>query len=261
MYKINDHEIDFILDDITKKGIVTEDVKYNILDHVCCIIENEMTVEMDFYECYRNTIAQFYQTDLHEIEQETQVLLTFKNYRAMKRTLKISGGLSAVFILVGIFLKTQHLPGAGIILFLGLVVFSLLFVPLNILLKYQDDKNGSNKIIMTLGLSTVSIITIGVLFKIMHWPSANIMLQSGLAIFTLVFVPIYFFTRFKDPNTKFNAIVHSTFMVAGAGMLYALLYTGPSYEYLKQHDNSPRVEVKTDQTTIKLQSDTYYELV
>ena len=91
MHKVTDTQVDFILDDIERRGVITEDVRYNILDHVCCIIENEMDSDMNFNEFYRNTIARFYKKELGEIEEETQVLLTFKNYYAMKRTLKISG--------------------------------------------------------------------------------------------------------------------------------------------------------------------------
>mgnify|MGYP000926481524 FL=1 len=85
MYKITDEQVDFILEDISKRGIVTEDVRNNILDHVCCIIENEMNLEHNFIEFYEGAITQFYQNSLDEIEIETQKLLTFKNFYAMKR--------------------------------------------------------------------------------------------------------------------------------------------------------------------------------
>ena len=68
MHNVTDEQIDFILDDIAKKGIRTEDVRYNILDHVCCIIENEMPAGANFYEFYKNTIARFYKKQLKEIE-------------------------------------------------------------------------------------------------------------------------------------------------------------------------------------------------
>ncbi len=250
MYRIKDQEIDFIVNDITKQGILTEDVRDNILDHVCCIIESEMKEEENFYEFYRNTIARFYNTELSEIEDETQILLTFKNFRAMKRTLKISGIISTLLIVLGIFFKTQHIMGAGIILFSGLILFSLVFVPLNIFLKFKDDKKGSNRTIMTIGLITVSITTISVLFKLMHWPYGGILMQSSLAVFVLIFVPLYFFTRFKDPDTKFNAIIHSTFMIAGAGMLYALMYAGNSYKYIPpaEETDSTAVEISYTET-------------
>ena len=137
MYSISDDQVDFILDDIERRGVVTEDVRYNILDHVCCIIENEMTSESNFKEFYRNTITQFYEKELCEIEEETQILLTFKHYHAMKRTLKISGITSIILMILGITFKAQHLMGAGIMMVLGLVIFSLIFIPLNIILKFK----------------------------------------------------------------------------------------------------------------------------
>ena len=246
MYSLSDEQIDFILDDIEKRGIVTEDVRYNILDHVCCIIENEMTNDLDFAKCYGDTIAQFYQNDLSEIEEETQKLLTFKHYYAMKRTLKISGIVSIILIILGITFKSMHWPGAGVMVVLGLAFFSLIFIPLNIVLKFQDDKERSNRVIMTVGMLAASVATIGVLFKIMHWPYANIMMFSSLLVFMLVFIPIYFIVKYKNPETKFNAIIHTTFMVGAAGMLFALINLhGPRKK--KDTENHQQSEVKAYQ--------------
>jgi len=174
MYSITDEEIEFILDDIAKKGIVTEDVRDNILDHVCCIIENELKSKVDFNEFYSNTIAKFYKKELSEIEVETKNLLTFKNYYAMKRTLKMTGSLSIVFIIIGSILKVQHLPGAGLTLILGFGIFSLLFIPLNVIMTLKDDQKSSDKIVMTLGMLVTLAGTISLVFKVMHWPMANV---------------------------------------------------------------------------------------
>jgi hypothetical protein len=230
MYKITDEQVDFILEDISKRGIVTEDVRNNILDHVCCIIENEMNLEHNFIEFYEGAITQFYQNSLDEIEIETQKLLTFKNFYAMKRTLKISGVVSIVLIILGVIFKSMHWPGAGFAVVLGLAFFSLVFIPLNIVLKFKDDKVKSNQLIMTLGMLTASAATIGVLFKIMHWPYANIIMFSSLLVFMLLFIPIYFILKFKDPETKFNAIINTTFMIGAAGMLFALVDLRPSHK-------------------------------
>jgi hypothetical protein len=209
VYSISEDQVDFILDDIEKRGVVTEDVSYNILDHVCCIIENEMNEGSNFKEFYRNTITKFYKKELSEIEEETQILLTFKNYHAMKRTLKISGITSIILMIIGITFKALHLKGAGISIVLGLVFFSLIFIPLNIILKFKDDKKLSNRATMTIGFLAASAASIGVLFKIMHWPYANIVMFSSLFVFTVVFIPTYFIVNYKDPETKFNNLSSS----------------------------------------------------
>lgn len=238
MHKITDSQVDFILDDIERRGVVTEDVRYNILDHVCCIIENEMDNEMNFNEFYKNTIARFYKKELGEIEEETQNLLTFKNYYIMKRTLKISGITSIILIMLGVILKSMHWPGAGLAVVLGLTFFSLIFIPLNIVLKFKDDAEKSNRLIMTVGMLTASAATIGVLFKIMHWPYANIVMFSSLLVFMLLFIPIYFIVKYRDPASKFNAIINTTFMVGGAGMLFALINLHP----VENHKTQEKIE-------------------
>lgn len=255
MYKIKDDEIDFILEDIAKRGVVTEDVRYNILDHVCCIIENEIEDGMDFKECYRNTISKFYRNELREIEEETQKLLTFKHYYAMKRTLKISAITSIILIIFGIIFKSMHWPGAGVLIVLGVAFFSLIFIPLNILFKFQDDKEKGNRIITVIGLLAVSVAMLGTLFKLMHWPTANILMFSSLLVFTLVFIPMYFIVKYRNPETKFTAIINTAYMIGAAGMLFALTNLG----YSKKNFEKNVIEVRNGDTTHYFKKITDYE--
>lgn len=254
MHNVTDEEIDFILDDITKRGIVTEDVRDNILDHVCCIIEHEMPDNGNFYEFYRNTIARFYQKELREIEEETRKLVTFKYYYAMKRTLKITGFITVLLVIIGSIFKVQHLPGAGALIVAGFSFFSLVFVPLNIVMKFRDDKEKYNRFIISFGLLLTLTGTFGMLMKVMHWPYANITFYSSLALFGLVYIPVYFITRYRNPETRFNAIVHTTFMIAAAGIIFAMIdtrKTNPVKESIVsldeyQADNLKQIKVSND---------------
>ncbi|MFM2047981.1 MAG: hypothetical protein RI955_527, partial [Bacteroidota bacterium] len=85
MYQLTDKQIDFILDDIKKRGIQIESLQQNLLDHICCTIENEMNNGDDFETFYSTTIQKFYTNELFEIEQETNYLLTFKNFYFMRK--------------------------------------------------------------------------------------------------------------------------------------------------------------------------------
>lgn len=260
MHSISDEQIDFILDDITKKGVEIEDVKFNILDHVCCIIENEMPAGMDFYEFYRNTIARFYRKELKEIEHEAIELTTFKYFYAMKRTLKITGAITIALCLLGSLFKFQHWPGAGVMLLLSLGFFSLVFIPLNIIMKFKDEKEKTNKFIITFGFVLGMIITLGLVFKIFHWPGANIMMFGALGLFALVFTPIYFFTRYRNPETKFNAIVNTTFMVAGAGLLFGLVNLKNSKNYEESIDAMEQYQVDNAEKMVASNVKLYDEL-
>lgn len=48
-----------------------------------------------------------------------------------------------------------------------------------------------------MGYLVAFLATTGLLFKIMHWPGANIMLVLGIALLNFVFLPMYFYDRYK----------------------------------------------------------------
>ncbi|MEX1192250.1 MAG: hypothetical protein WED10_09045 [Brumimicrobium sp.] len=228
MHKLTEDEIDFILDDIKANGVVIEDLQYNLLDHICCIIESEKSDSEEFYEFYKKVVPRFFKKDLKEIQEETEVLLTFKNYYAMKNTLKITGIASAILTVFGAVLKTFHLPGAGVTIIIGGLFFSLVFLPLMIVLKFKDEESKSDKWVFSIGFLLAMLISISIIFKLMHWPYAHIMMFSGLTAFIFGYVPIYFLTRFRRPELRFNTMVNAVLMMACGGMLYSLQDLGYS---------------------------------
>ena len=48
MYTISDQQIDFILADLRHRGIRTKDLEFNLLDHICILIEQGLDEEGDF---------------------------------------------------------------------------------------------------------------------------------------------------------------------------------------------------------------------
>src|ERR1051325_2086139 len=96
MYTLNEQQIDFILRDIKSRGVEMEDLQVSLLDHICCIIECELEPDGDFESFYRKIIPKFFKKELREIEEETILLLTFKNYYSMRKTMMITGTASVV---------------------------------------------------------------------------------------------------------------------------------------------------------------------
>ncbi len=60
MYQITDENIDFILEDLNKRGIQTESLQLNLLDHICILIEENLEEGADFHHFYAETIKSFY---------------------------------------------------------------------------------------------------------------------------------------------------------------------------------------------------------
>lgn len=223
MYSLTNQQIDYILDDIRARGIEMESLQGDLLDHVCCIIEHNLEANGDFENFYNKTITSFYKKELREIEEETISLLTFKHYYQMKKLMIISGGFSVAAFIGGSFLKIMHWPGASVLLLSAILTASLIFLPLMFVLKVREESSTRDKIVTGLGTVFGIISSLGTLFKIMHWPYANIMMFVGLAAFMLLFIPVYFFTGIRNPETKVNTIVSSVIYVLAGGLLFTLM--------------------------------------
>lgn len=226
MRNISDDELDFILNDIKANGVVIEDLQNNLLDHICCVIENEMPLNEDFYKFYKQILPRFFKKELKELQLETEKLLTFKNYYAMRNTLKITGIVSALFTILGASLKVLHYPGAGIFIQLGGILFSLVFLPLMIVLKFKDEEKKVDKFVLSLGFLIAMISFIGVLFKLMHWPWASVLMISGISAFVFAYVPLYYFTRVRREEIRFNTTINSVLMMACGGLIFAMFNLG-----------------------------------
>src|SRR6185312_218924 len=214
MYNISDEQIEYILSDIKTRGVEMEDLQLNLLDHVCCIIEQNLEGNGDFRAFYLKTINSFFKKELKEIEEEAKSLVNNKHYYTMKKVMLNSGVISAVLLSTGIFFKFMHWPGAAVCIVLGIATFSFVFLPLMFTLKLKEEQQTKNKVLMGLGVGSAMLLTLSVLFKIQHWPGAMVMGYVTMGIMLLVFLPIYYTAGIKNPETKTNTIVTSVLLVA-----------------------------------------------
>ncbi len=255
MYNVTDEQVDFILNDIKAHGVILEDLQDNLIDHMCCIIEEELPEGGDFYKFYESILPRFFKQNLKELQEETDNLLTFKHYYAMKKTLNISGISSALLILIGAIFKTLHWPGAGITLLLGGLLFCFVFLPLMIVLKFKDETSKTDKWVLSLGFLLGIGMSVGIIFKLMYWPYANLLIRWSETVFIFGYVPLYFFTRIRRPDLKFNTIVNSVLMMVCGGMLYALFNLGYSINvkesvyasYSFMNDNTQEISAANNQ--------------
>jgi hypothetical protein len=225
MYHIKDTQIEFILSDISARGVEMESLQQNLLDHICCIIEQELEENGDFELFYQQTILRFFKSDLWEIEEETLRLLTFENYYTMKKIMLLSGAISTAALSIGIIFKFMHWPGANALIVVGILLASFVFLPLTFTLRFKEKQNLRDKGIIVIGSLSAILISLHVLFKIMHWPFANMLGTLSFFIVLLVFLPVYFFSGIRNPETKTNTIVSSFLILLGCGLLLTLFRT------------------------------------
>ncbi len=272
MFVLNDQQVSFILNDIRRNGIELEELQLNLLDHICCVIENEMPPEKSFEEFYRSILPRFFRHELREIQEETDLLLTFKHYYAMKKVMIISGTISATAFVLGSFFKVMHWPGASMLLVLGITIISFVFLPLLFVLKAKEVNATRNKMIVGLGSFFGMIMSLAILFKVMHWPGATIMWLTALGILFFLFLPIYFFTGVRNPDTKVNTMVSSILILVAGAMMFMLINLRPShsieyanfsanqhisqvYKYATEQNNQKYLNLISDSSNVKSNSE------
>ena len=257
MYYLSDKQIDYILNDISARGVEMESLQLNLHDHVCCIIEQNLEENGDFESFYQKTIKIFYKDELWEIDEETLLLLTFKNYYAMKKVMITSGTFSAASMILGIIFKFMHWPGASAFIILGIGTSSLIFLPLLFTLKSKEKQTIKDKLILGLANLSGILISFAVLFKIMRWPGANMMAFIFVIIMLVLYIPLYFFSGIKNPEAKINTIVTTIIMIMGCGLFLTLVNSKPSTRNLS---NSEIEYLANDELIIINEAESLYKL-
>jgi hypothetical protein len=114
----------------------------------------------------------------------------------LRSNAKVLGAISASLINLGITFKFQHWPGAGVMLVLGLCTFALAFVPMFLKEKLREENSERATLMNTCGAMGLTLFSLGLMFKIQHWPGAAVML--GLSV--LFLFGGYFLLYLLDKN-------------------------------------------------------------
>ena len=135
------------------------------------------------------------------------------------------GIISSLIIIVGCFLKVLHFQGASFVLTSGFLFFSLIFMP-SIIFSQLKEK----KIIHAISGFFLSILILGVLFKIMYWPYANFLITWSLTISLFGIMPLYFVNNYyKKINEDFSKedrmknILIGIFILVFLSLWYAMI--------------------------------------
>ena len=140
----------------------------------------------------------------------------------MKKTLYLIGLLSTIFTFLGSIFKIMHWPGASVMIIIGAFSFAFIFIPFLIFLKFKEVISLFDKYIYSIGVILGTILMVGFIFKLMHWPLATVLMLSSIVIFNFVYIPVYFLSRFKREDLEFNTIVNSVLMFSFGSILFAL---------------------------------------
>jgi len=118
----------------------------------------------------------------------------------MKKATLISGVISSFLFLLGLVFKVQHWQGAGVVLFVSVIIFALGYSPLLMVDRNKLTQNGYQKFVNIVSMITMSLVAIFFLFKAMHWPCAGIGVIAG-NLLLLAMIPVLFVHASKETDT------------------------------------------------------------
>ena len=197
----------------------------DLIDHICCDVENEMQNGLDFIEAYRRVKDKMGKRRLKEIQEETLYAVD-KKYRQMKNTMKISGIAGTVLLGFGALFKIQHWPLAGTMATLGAVTLALVFVPSALGVLWKETHSRKKLFLFVSAFLAGMCFILGTLFKIQHWNGAGLILLLAGFFGLFFFVPALLVQKLQDQDNKAKKPVYilaaAGAICYGAGMLFKI---------------------------------------
>ena len=140
----------------------------------------------------------------------------------MKKIIYFIALITTFLIFSGSLFKIMHWPGAAVMIILGSFSFAFLFIPLIILKKFKEESFSKDQIIYSLGIILGTVLGLGFIFKIMHWPMATVLMLSSIILFNFLYVPAYFISRYNREELRYSTIINSVMMFSFGSILFAI---------------------------------------
>ncbi len=91
MVELNNKQVELISGEIDKRGLTYTLLKIELLDHLCCEIENQMEEGLSFKKSFDSILKSIAPERIVEIQEETLLLINTK-YRIMKKLMYVCIG-------------------------------------------------------------------------------------------------------------------------------------------------------------------------
>ncbi|MFZ5940448.1 MAG: GldL-related protein [Bacteroidota bacterium] len=212
---------------VEKEQIHLSHLAFELIDHICCEVESEMKKGTGFTEALKRVETRIGYRGLKKVQEDTLYLID-KNYRIMKNVMKTTGIIGPALIGLGSLFKIMHWPGAGILLVLGFLVLCFIFLPSSANVLYKESREKYGRMVFIAGFIAAFLFSVGILWKIQHWPGAGIMLLVGDSIGILLFLPVLLIGRIRRAEDRKKTATYILGLVALiiylSGSLFKLMH-------------------------------------
>lgn len=141
----------------------------------------------------------------------------------MKNKLYYFGIICLLILFIGTIFKMMHWPAAGIIITIGFVLFTLVFIPLALINSYKATKEKQKRVLYIISFLCIAVVCAGALFKIMQWPGSTILMVIGVPLPFVLFLPAYLIFINKSKQINYTNLIFVLFFSAYYGVITAFL--------------------------------------
>jgi len=220
MNELSAANVDLITRDVRRKQITFSHLPDDLIDHICCDVEDEMQDGLTFEKAYHKVKNKIGVRGLNKIQEETLYAVDAK-YKKMKNTMKITGIAGTVMLGFATIFKIMHWPWAGVMMTLGTFLLIALFMPSSMIVLWKESKSKNQLFLFISGFLAGTLFIAGVLFKIQHWPGAGLVMSLAFIMGGLLFLPVLLTVKLREEeNKKKRLLYYSGFIALISYMLF-----------------------------------------
>ncbi len=209
MAELTDQQVQIILDQIKKEGILRADLQNDILDHICCLIEEQMETGAAFDEAFMKVFLSFSPAGgLKRIALEINLISTEK-IMIMKKIMIVTSSVVMMFFFITMVFQGMRLLNnyewdfMADLAFANQYLICLLFLPVYWFRQYKlatDTEDGLSRTLRQIsfaaGFLCSEALVNAVFFKLMQMPGGNqLFIVAG--VLGAMYIPFYGIRRLK----------------------------------------------------------------
>ena len=243
--------------DLVRLGLTYDRLLDDLLDHICCMVEENMEEGEDFESSYSHVLGSIGENRLSEIQHQTLLNLD-KKFQRMKKFTYVFGLSTAALTIIGSLFKRMHWPGAGIMITVGLASIVLVFLPLYFITSYREQAERKNPVYPIVGYLTLALLLAAASFKVMHWPGAGYLIYASIGFLLIAFVPLYVVNVFQKSGKERVTLPYIVMFMVGIACVVLMSVVNMSKDRLDVYiegalANEKQVALVQEQTSGLLQ--------
>ncbi|MBE0653505.1 MAG: hypothetical protein IH594_06890 [Bacteroidales bacterium] len=197
MAELTDKQILRIKNWVDDHNLTIDELKNELIDHIACEVELKINEGSDFDESFKQIIVYIPGGQLQKIEEASLYLVNLK-FRRMKKLTVLSGLMVLATFFLTFLTRILQPKLMDEFLLAGMLILSIVFIPLFFISNYRAQKEEKHKILHILGFAGSFLVAFSAVLSYFEIRLSGISILLGLVFLLLGFFPLYLISFSKS---------------------------------------------------------------